>query len=237
MNLYESLDAAYHHLTRRPLPPAWRPQLGDFSDLDAVVAAIRDDRPDPRRSDTVLRGVLTLGRHDPDAITVALYALAPALRARIGRAVTPDYRADALADLAFVLLDGPFDRPGLAHRLVNRAHTRVWKAAGRVHQRGVVFPVTVTPQEPQVLTRQHGASPDFADTVIRRVDLSRFSAAVQYAIANGALSERAWAAYRDHRLRRAIDPTGPALNGTQRKLAARAIPRLQALVDMHLHAA
>lgn len=237
MNLYGTLDAAYQHLTRRPVPPAWRAELGDFTDLDVVVGAIRDDRPDPRRSDTVLRVLVTLGRRDRAAMTVALYALAPALRARLGRAVTDEYRADALADLAFVLLDSPLDRPGLAHRLVNRAHTRVWKAAGRVHQRGIVSPVGITPQDPQVLTRKHGAIPDFADDVTQRVDLSRFHAAVRHAVANGDLSERAWAAYRDHRLRRGVDPTGPSCSGTERKLAGRAAPRLQPLIDRHLHAA
>jgi hypothetical protein len=113
MNPYRNLDTAYRHLALRSTPPAWQSELGD---LDGIVTAIRHDHPDPTASDTMLRRLLAVGRAEPDALTVALYALAPALRARIGRAVTDEYRADALTDLAFVLLDSALDRPRLAHR-------------------------------------------------------------------------------------------------------------------------
>lgn len=236
MNLYATLDATYHRLARRSRPPTWCGELG-FASLDALVATVRNDQPDPQHSDLTLRRLLTVGRREPDAVTVALYALAPALRARTGRAVTEEYRGDALTALAFVVLDSPLDASGLAHRLVNRAHTRVHKAAGRVNRGGCLHPVTITPQDPQVLTQWRGVSPDFADTVTRRVDLGRFHTAVEQAIADGELSETLWVAYRDHRLRRVVDPTTPPSNGTQRKLAGRAVPKLQPIIDTHLHAA
>lgn len=235
MNLYRQLSVAHQQLNTRQPRPGWHRDLGD---LDDIVAAIRDDHPDPAASDTVLRRLLTVSRREPDALTVVLYALAPRLLARIGRAVTDEYRSDALADLAFVLLDSPLDRAGLAHRLVNRAHNRTYKAAVRTHQRGVVHPVTITPQDPDRLLRRHEtAGPDMVDTVVRRIDLTRFHAAVQDALTTGTLSPAAWAAYRDHRLRRAVDPAAPVCNGTQRTTALRAAGQLQPLIDIYLHAA
>lgn len=234
MNPYRNLDTAYRHLALRSTPPAWQSELGD---LDGIVTAIRHDHPDPTASDTMLRRLLAVGRAEPDALTVALYALAPALRARIGRAVTDEYRADALTDLAFVLLDSALDRPRLAHRLVNRAHNRAYKAAARVTRRGVVRPVTIAPHDPEQLAHLHSSTPDIADTVAAHLDLARFHTAVHQAIAAGELSPTTWAAYRDHRLRRAVDPTAPVCNGVERKLATRAGARLQPLIDTHLHAA
>jgi hypothetical protein len=234
MDLYRSLDDAYQYVARRPAPPPWQAQLGD---LDLLVCTIRDVRPDAGRSDTALRRLLGVGRDRRDALTVALYALAPALRARTSRAVSDDYRADALAELTFVLLDSPLDRAGLAHRLVNRAHNRVYKAARRVHQRGVVHTVTTTAHDPDWVVDRCDAASDIADVVAQRVDLGRFHAAVTPAIADGRLSPTQWAAYRDHRLRRAVDPTSPACDGVQRKLASRATAHLQPLIDTYLHAA
>src|SRR4051794_7258337 len=111
MNLYRTLDDTYRHLALRPAPPAWGSGLRS---LDQLVATIRHDQPDPNESDAALRHLLAVGRNEPEALTVVLYALAPALRARIGRAVTEDYRADVLVELSFVLLDSSLDRPGLA---------------------------------------------------------------------------------------------------------------------------
>lgn len=235
MHLYRTLDSAYQQLANRPHPPGW--QAGHES-LDGLVETIRDDQPDPTRSDTTLRHLLAAGCDDPDAWTVVLYALAPALRARTGRAVTGEYRDDALTDLAFVLADAiGTDRPGLAHRLVNRAHNRTYKAAGRVHERGSTDPVVIAPTDPARFAFERSPGPDIAELVAHRVDLDRFHAAVQTAIGQGALPESQWAAYRAHRLARAVDPTQPACDGTQRQLACRAERRIQPLVDTYLHAA
>ena len=86
--LYRDLDTAYQRLVRtRP-----RPWQAGYATLDELVAAIRDDHPDATRSDAVLRQLLAAGMTDNNAWTVALYALAPALRARTARAVTATYR-------------------------------------------------------------------------------------------------------------------------------------------------
>ncbi|MEZ5246043.1 MAG: hypothetical protein R2707_13170 [Acidimicrobiales bacterium] len=48
---------------------------------------------------------------------VASFALVPLLRARLGRAVTDEYRNDALTELTIVLLDAPTVGAHLARRL------------------------------------------------------------------------------------------------------------------------
>ena len=155
-----------------------------------------------------------------------------------GRAATEDYRTDALSELALVVMDSPLEGPRLAQRLINRAHNRVYKAALRVRQRGVVHPITVIPVEPDEMARNlGGAVPDMADQVAARVDLDRFWATVQHALDSGELSPSLWEAFHAHRIRRTLDPSAPAANGIQRKLATRAVPRLQPYVEQHLHAA
>ncbi|MGE3446688.1 MAG: hypothetical protein AB7H92_03795 [Microbacteriaceae bacterium] len=237
MNLYRTLDATYAPLSGRTPPTAWRTGCATYAD---IVAVIRDDRPDPAPSDAVLRHLLLTDHDRRDASTVVLHALAPALRARLGRAVTDEYRSDALTDLAFVLLDADhatLDRPGLAHRLVNRAHTRAHKAAQRAYQRGAVQPVTIAPTDPARLGDRVACPVDVAEVVATHVDLCRFLAAAEAAVHAGDLSSSVWAAYRNHRLARAVDPDHPACGGVQRKLASRAATRIQPLVDTYLHAA
>ena len=235
MNLFRSVEAEYRHLGRTGLPAEWRIELAG---LDEVVAAIRGFRTDPLRSDQVLRQLVTIARADDRAGVVVIYALAPLLRARLGRAATEEYRTDALSELALVIIDSPLDGPRLAKRLVNRAHNRVYKAAQRVRHRGVVHPIAIVPVEPDDMARNlGGAVADIADHVAERLDLDRFCAAVEFAVDSGELSASLWAAFRAHRLRRPVDPDAPAANGIERKLAARAVPRLQPYVDQHLHAA
>lgn len=236
MNLFQQLDDRYHHLATRHRRPDWLAPVG-AGNLDDVVAAIRADRPNPARSDTTLRAVIEIGRREPDAMTVAMHALAPRLRSRLARAVTGDYRDDALTDLTYVLADSPLDGPRLAARLVNRAHNRTYKAARRLHTRGVVNVMAIAPLDPDHFDRHHDCSDDIATVVARRVDLARFHAAVRAAIDDGELSEQSWAAYRDHRLRRAVDPDGPVCSNHERTTASRAVRKLQPLVDVHLHAA
>ena len=97
---FRDLEVAYHHLARRP--PDWirDPALAGYGDLDAIVAAIRNDHPDASCSDTVLRTLGAIARHDRRAATVALFALAAELRRRVTRAATAEYRSDALGELA-----------------------------------------------------------------------------------------------------------------------------------------
>lgn len=236
MNLFRQLDVSYHHLAARRRRPDWLAPVGAGS-LDDAVAAIRADRPDSTRSDTILRTLIQAGRREPDALTVAMHALAPRLRTRLARSVTDDYRDDALTDLAYVLADSSLDGPRLAARLVNRAHNRTYKAAQRLYTRGVVNVMAIAPQDPEHFDRHHDGTEDIASVVARRVDLARFHAAVRAAIDDGELSEQSWTAYRDHRLRRAVDPDGPVCTNHERTTASRAVRKLQPLVDTHLHAA
>lgn len=232
--LYDDLTTAYQNLTTRPQP--WLASL-DHPDLDSLVTAIRTDQPDPTASDQTLRALVALGRHEPDALTVALYALAPRLRARLGRATTDEYRHDVLTDLATVLLDSNLDGARLANRLVNRAHNRTHKAAGRVAHRGTRHPMTVLPLEPEHLANLAHPGDDPATIATRRADLERFADAVRTAIDAGLLSERAWAAYRDHRLRRALHLDDRVANNYERTTAARTAPKLEPLIATYLHAA
>jgi hypothetical protein len=235
MNLFRHIEADYRRIARDGLPDQWRI---DAASLDDPVEAIRDHREHPERSDDLTRRLATIARTDQRAAVVVLYALAPLLGARLGRAVTAEYRTDALTELAMVILDSPLDGPRLAHRLVNRAHTRVYKAARRVERRGVVNVVEIAPVDPMRMAASVGScASDIADGVTDRLALARFNDAVVMAVESGALSPSVWAAFRDHRLRRVLDSSGPTSTGVQRKLASRAATRIQPLVDQYLHAA
>lgn len=237
MNLYRQLDTAYQHVTTRAQLP-WLATV-TTNGCDEVVAAIRDDQPDSTTSDATLRALLEAARRDPDALTVALHALVPRLRVRLGRSVTDDYRGDVLTDLAMVLLDSPFDGPRLAARLVNRAHNRTHKAARSVHTRGVVNITTITPLDPAHFAHRHDASDteDVATIATDRVDLARFHSAVRAAIEDGELTDDAWAAYRDHRLHRSLDPGARLCTSHERTTASRTARKLEPLIGTYLHAA
>lgn len=235
MNLFRHIEADYRRIARDGLPDQW---CVDLATLDDVVEAIRDHREHQERSDDLTLRLATIARTDQRAAVVVLHALAPLLGARLGRAVTTEYRTDALTELAMVILNSPLDGTRLAHRLVNRAHTRVYKAARRVERRGVLHIVEIAPVDPNRLVADAGThAPDIADGVTDRLALARFSYAARAAVDNGDLSASLWTAFRDHRLRRAVDPSRPASTGVQRKLASRAARRIQPLVDQYLHAA
>jgi hypothetical protein len=235
MDLYRRLDDAYRRLRRRPRP-GW---LADVcvGDVDDAVTIIRRDQPDSTDSDRLLNALVHVGRDEPDALTVALYALVPKLRSRLARTVTDDYRSDVLTDLAFVLLDGSLDGPRLAARVVNRAHSRAHKAVQRTRIHGNVNVTAVAPREPEHFNRLRAHDVDVAASVARRVDLARFHVAVQTAIDRGDLSALAWAAYCDHRLRRVLDPDARVCSGSERITASRTARKLIPLVDAYLHAA
>ena len=235
MNLFRHIEADYRRIARDGLPDQW---CIDLATLDDVVEAIRDHREHQERSDDLTLRLATIARTDQRAAVVVLYALAPMLGARLGRAVTAEYRTDALTELAMVILDSPLDGPRLAHRLVNRAHTRVYKAARRIEQRGVVNIVQIAPVDPHRMAASVGTcAADIADGVTDQLALARFNDAARLAVDNGDLSASLWTAFRDHRLWRALDPSGPTSTGVQRKLASRAARRIQPLVDQYLHAA
>jgi hypothetical protein len=237
VNPYRELDAAYRRLHRHGSR-----QLSDLGDLDHLVEVIRDDTPDSAASDRALRELILAGRSAPAATTVALYALAPALRARISRTATTEYHHDAVTELALVVLDSDIDGARLAHRLVNRTHSRVWRSARRPHTRGVLNVTTTVPCEPDrlaLLVRQQAWSNGVDDVVVNRLALERFRAAVEQAVADGVIPVDAWTVYCNHRIRRALVTGLPASTGQERVAAHRAVRRLAPYVDAHLgvHAA
>lgn len=238
---YRDLTAAYNHLTTHP--PAWtRTDTLDSGVTDDLVKAIRTDAPDSTRSDETLRTLISIGRTNPTAITVVLYALADDLRHRIARSVTSDYRADALGDLATVILDSDLTPPRLAKRLVNRAHNRTNKQHRRVRHHGHSVPRTVDPYSADTIADirdQRAHSGDVADLAAARVDLERFHAAVTTAVTSGELSAAVWTTYRGHRLRSVFNPPAGPVETRERVAAYRAAKRIQPFIDLHLrgHAA
>lgn len=235
MNLYRHLDAEFRYIARRRLPAAWS---FDGLTADDLVAGIRAHRPDPGRSDDLLRPLVIAARNgDRHAAIVVAHALAPLLQVRLGRTSTVEYRDDALSELTIVILESPVDGDRLAARMVNRAHTRVHKAAQRVQRRGTVHLVEITPTDPDRLATRRSDHGDIADDVAARADVERFHRAVDVAIADGVLSISLWSAFRNHQIRRGLDAGAPASTAVQRKLASRAATRMRPLASVYLHAA
>jgi hypothetical protein len=119
-------------------------------DLHEVVDTIRAD--DSHASDDALR--LLLHADHPEAPTVALYALAPRVRKKLGdnSRRSHEYVYDVYGNLAVILAEGPHDGTCLARRLVGRAHQRTYAAVRRVHRKSVHGqPVIVLPMEPDSL--------------------------------------------------------------------------------------
>jgi hypothetical protein len=239
---FRDLAVAYKHLVLRP--PEWsgHPALMRYDGLDAIVAAIRDDRPDPAGSDAALRTLAAIAREDRQAATVAVYSLAAELKRRLARAATAEYRADALGELAAVILEGNTAGRGLGHRYVNRAHNRTHKRHHRVRHHGRTTPSTVDPLPTDRVIDYHdrqSTPSDIADLVAARVDLERFGTAIAAAIAGGDLAEQTWCTYAEHRLRVMYLPDRPPVPTRARVAAYRAAKKVQPLIDIHLegHAA
>lgn len=239
---FRDLAVAYRHLVLRP--PEWsgHPAFVRYAGLDGIVAAIRDDRPDPAGSDAALRTLAAIAGEDRRAATVALYSLAAELERRLARATTAEYRADALGELAAVILEGDTAGRGVGHRYVNRAHNRTHKHHHRVRHHGRATPSTVDPLPTDRVIDYHDrqSTPnDIVDLVAARVDLERFGAAVAAAIAEGELSEQTWFTYAEHRLRVVYLPDRPPISTRARVAAYRAAKKVRPLIDVHLegHAA
>lgn len=240
MKPYRDLDAAYQLIrrghSRRP--------ISALGDLDHIVDAIRADAPDSAASDETLRQLLEVGQTHPEANTVALYALAPALSYRLSRVATAEYHHNGLVELTLVLLDSDVTGSRLAHRLVNRAHTRIWKAAKTERTRGGDNAIEILPREPDRLALvvevcATDRIDEVGDQVVDRISLQRFNAAVEDAVSAGVIPLHAWAAYRDTRLLRAVISGLPPTTSQQRVLAHRAARRLAPYAHAHLsvHAA
>lgn len=239
---FRDLAVAYQHLIRRP--PRWtrHPALARHGGLDGIVAAIRDDQPDSTDSDATLRTLATIGREDGRATTVALYSLVPEVARRISRATTSEFRADALSELAAVILEPDDGRSQLAHRYVNRAHNRVHKHHHRVRNRGKAVPFTVHPLPNDRLLDyrdRQADQADIAELVAARVDLERFGTGIVTALAEGTLEPRTWATFSDLRLRVVYMADRQPIPTRERVAAWRASKKVQPLIDAHLqgHAA
>lgn len=237
---YQDLAAAY-----RGIHPTLRRRLEAHldSDLATCIDTIRNDQPDPVRSDAVVHAALTAPQLASVSQIVILHALAPMLRHRIATTATPEYHADAVTNLTLVLLDSDLSGPGIAHRLVHRAHNRTWRAARRVRTHGVRRTITTNPYDPDRLVhRREGHDPssdDIAEQVANQVDLTRFATAIDTAIDTGQLPATTWIAFRDHRLRRTVALRTEPSTGAERVAAHRAARRLTPYIDTLLqgHAA
>lgn len=239
---YANLEQACTQLARRRNRPAWLDQIGFGSlDIDALVIAVRNNRPDHRCSDATIRTLATAGQTHPDPLTILLHALAPALRAQLARSITDEYRADALADLTFVILDAVERRDlatstRLGHRLIHRTHTRISKRAARTRTRGYRDIKTIEPEPPEIVVRlldQCRTVNDIADEAVTRADFAAFHATIMRAIEAGDLTANAWQSYRDHRLRPTVVRTA-ASPPRVRTATFRAAQQVHACAEMTL---
>lgn len=230
---YRSVDTAY---TRMESRRRRRLELVLGGDLDDLVVRIQRHQHAPDVSDAAIRAAVTAGA---DGHLVVLHALVPQLRRRIARTATAEYHADAIGNLALVLLDSDLAPGGLATRLISRAHNRTLRAARSARLRGEGGRIAIDPCDPHVLDRtrewRQDDHADIADEAARRADLARFGQAVRAAVATGEVTETAWASYRDHRLRRTLALEVDASTGAERVAAHRAALRLAPLVSTHLH--
>lgn len=217
---YAKLEQACSQIARRR--PSWPRQLGiaGIATVEDVVDAIRQDKPSPTRSDDLIRAMAKRAS-ESDVATVLLHALAGPLRARLGRTVTDEYRADALGDLTFVVFDATerneLERcTRLAHRFANRAHNRTHKRTRRVTERGVQATTTIEPLPPDRITLLAAAptygNDEVADTAAVRVDLHHFATAIELAISTGDLDQHVWLDVRDNRLRGLFAESRPRTN-------------------------
>jgi hypothetical protein len=239
---YRDLARTFEHLTRRP--PRWIEHAAacGSGDLNGIVKTIRDDYPDAAASDTAVRMLMKISTHDRTATTVLLYALSSELRARLRRSATAEFRCDALADLAAVLLEGDMAGTRLGHRFVNRARNRTSKQHHRVRHHGRSHPTTVDPLPSdlvEALRDRESSSIDVAEVVAARVDLERFHSAVTASIGRGVLSAAAWETYVDHRLSLPYVRQRPRSSSRERVTSWRVAKSLRPIINEHLagHAA
>jgi hypothetical protein len=191
-------------------------------------------------SDLLVRALATLGAQDQDAMIILVAGVSRLLQRRLRSGQSAEFRADAIAELVLVVADatarGELERLNrLAMRVAWRVHTRLHKRARRTRHRGTANPVTTEVVAPETMPtdRYRRAEPDAADLAVARVDLGRFAEAVRVDVANGVLADRAWTAYRDRRLARAIARRRPATS-TERRAAAQAAKAIHRHATTHL---
>lgn len=202
---------------------------------DLIVHTVRSYDTDEARSDKAIRALAHIGASEPDALTVLLYALAPQLDFRLWRSATTAYRTGALTELTIVIRSSTDSNEinnlsNLARRLTRRAHSRSHRHS-RPPEREVPWDTAwIAPHDGTSRTRPPAdAVADIAEISALRLDLQTFLGALKT-----KLSDTAWAAYRDHRLVRAIAPDGHACSDTTRATASRADRQAQRHVTKHL---
>ncbi|MCW2750730.1 MAG: hypothetical protein JWR83_1840, partial [Aeromicrobium sp.] len=208
---YRDLEQAALRIARRPAPWLDPRQFDGLDTVAGLMAALRTNRPDPARSDDLLRKLVRVGQIHSDAQTVLLQALAPDLRRRLSRSATDEFRQDALTDLTFAIHDacqrGELEhQTDLARRLVNRAHNRTHNRTWRTNRSGVMRLTVVQPLPPERLPEHRtvtvGESGDaVAELAVARADIAAFGAAMNAAVVSGAVTAIGWSAFRDHYLR------------------------------------
>jgi hypothetical protein len=246
---YRQLATSCDRLDRRRPDLVARLDLPGVGTTAELLCVARDTR-DPEASDRALKALARAGQHDPDAVTLIIGVVAPRLRAWAAPGRSSEFREDLLGELTVVVYDaiarGDLERlDHIADRLRWRAHARVSKRHRRVRWHGEINRTTTDPYDPSrlvTLEAAHGPAPEpdpVGDGVTLQVDLGRFAAACQAAVADGLVPVAAWEAYRDHRLARALAGPGEAVPDVQRKRAERAALRIRWFVDEALegHAA
>lgn len=230
---YRLVASTYTHMEGRRRR---RLELALGIDLDELVTRIQHHQDAPAASDVAIRLAVAAGA---EAHLVVLHALVPELRRRISRTATIEYHADAIGNLALVLLDSDLSPTGLAARLISRAHNRTLRSARSARSRGEGGRYAIAPCDPELLDRtrewRQTDYPDIAEEAVQRVDLEHFGQAVREAIATGAVTETTWSTYRDQRLRRTLALGVGASTGAERVAAHRAARRLAPLVSTCLH--
>jgi hypothetical protein len=196
--LNQDLRRSFALIAQRRVPPAWitaQPTLAGYATPADLVAAVRND--DEREvSDTLVRALLQLAPHVPDASLVLLEALAGKTLLRIGAVASPEYREDLITDLACVMLDCDdlLELDNLVRRIGGRAHRRCRRRLAMEKQR--------TDNEVELEWGIEYVEPvrSAEDAVVARVQLDHVCDLLVEAIGSGALAKFAWEDFRDGRL-------------------------------------
>ena len=196
--LNQELRRSFALLAKRRVPPAWiaaHPALAGYATLAELVAAVRND-DEHEVSDRVVRALLQLAPHVPDASLVLLEALAGKALLRIGAVASPEYRENLITDLALVMLacDDLLELDDLVRRIGGRAHRRSRRRLKMDKQR--------TDNEVELEWGIEYVDPvrSAEDEVVARVQLDHVCDLLVEAIGSGALARFAWEDFRDGRL-------------------------------------
>ena len=197
-SLNDRLRSESLRILHRCTPSAWidaQPALARFPTPAAIVAAVRNDVPDARRSDEVIRAMHALAPVYPDASLVLLEALIPKALQRLGT-TSPEFREEVIVNLAWAVADfAHLDDVGhLAYRLAGRATRRTWRrqqAEQRWSDNAVALETGLDLVRPARPAEDHA---------IVNVQLDHVSRLLAEGLESGAISSYDWQTFRDARL-------------------------------------